>query len=157
MRSIKIHELLERQVIPAEEFNRVTGCYDCEYDWEFLGFTDIYKSLVAIIPKHYTIADMGCYCAAQAYYFIGHRQYIGVDVYEGERFKPANAVHYVKTIQRFIAEDAKNIDLKTCFAICSYIPDSDAVEKVRRTFDNLFVYYPAGITECIGSFYLEIN
>lgn len=34
-------------------------------------------------------------------------------------------------------------DLDETFAICSYVPDDEAQELVRKTFKNLFVYYPS--------------
>jgi len=139
----ELHELLD--IIPENELKRVLSYKYCELDGEFMGFTDIYKHLSMIIPKHFTVIDLGCYCAAQCYYFKDHARYIGVDTYEGERFATENTEYYIQTIQEFIAERLNTFDLFTTFAICSYVPDFDAKEKVRNAFDNVYVFYPARI------------
>jgi len=140
---IKRHELFD--IIPEEEIERVFSYEYCELSYDFMGFTDVYKALSAIIPLHYTIIDLGCYAAAQSYYFLRHKQYIGVDVFNGERFITPNSVHYIKSIQEFCSEDTHYINLDESFAICSYVPDFSAVKIAKRIFKNLFVYYPAGI------------
>ena len=96
-----------------------------------------------------SLIDFGCYLAAQSYFFARHKMYIGVDVVNIQRFTPANAVHYIMSIQKFIQTEVPKLfeeydELKLC-AICSYVPDFQATEMVRKTFPNVFCYYPCGV------------
>lgn len=143
LESSKIHLDDVLQYIPKEEVRRILRQPMCELDADFMGFTDIYKALASIIPKHFTVVDLGCYCAAQSYYFTRHAKYIGVDVNTLERFTPYNATHYVMRIQDFCKNKIQNLDLETTFAICSYVPDEGAKKIARQTFKNIYVYYPA--------------
>lgn len=115
-------------------------------DYSHMGFTRVYKSLLNIVPKHYTIIDLGCCYAPQCYFFKGYEAYIGVDVDDEERFAVDNTTHYQMSIQKFIKEvlPELHLNLKECFAICSYVPDAEATELARRTFPNILVYYPSG-------------
>ena len=121
-------------------------------DYTFMGFTGVYKSLLSIVPKHFTIIDLGCCYAAQCYYFKDYEQYIGVDVLEEERFRTENATHYQMSIQKFIKEvlPELHLNLKQCFAVCSYVNDDKAMELARKTFPNILVYYPSGVLESIS-------
>ena len=114
-------------------------------DYDFMGFTRVYKSLLSVVPKHFTIIDLGCCYAAQSYYFKDYKTYIGVDTLEEERFKTDNTIHYRMTIQEFIKMELPmlHLDLKQCFAICSYVPDDEATKLARETFPNILVYYPS--------------
>ena len=134
------HELFK--LIPNNQTRWVFSQKDCELEHDFLGFTEFYKHLSFIIPTHFTIVDLGCGYAPQSFYFTKHKQYIGVDVFEGERFFALNTRHYTKTIQDYVRTDISKLDLCEVFAICSYVPDEEAKELVRNTFPNLFVYYP---------------
>ena len=113
---------------------------------DFLGFVNIYKPVSEFVPKNKIIIDFGCYIAAQSYLFKEHKAYIGVDTTELLRFTPKNAQHFVGTIQDFINNKAKELLLKFSnldfFAICSYVPDFEATEMVRKTFQNVLCYYP---------------
>lgn len=131
--------------IPQKEYHEVLSQYECEYDMDFLGFLNIYKALSKIIPKHFIVIDFGCYLAPQSYYFINHKQYIGVDVVKLTRFKPLNAVHYITTIQEYICKRMQWIEQNNdhIFAICSYVPDKGACELVRKNFKNVFCFYPS--------------
>ena len=120
-----------RSLIPDDEYHEVMSQDMCELDSEFLGFVDVYKNLSRIIPKGSIVIDFGCYLAAQSYFFARHKMYIGVDVVSMRRFTPPNSVHYTMSIQNF--------------AICSYVPDFQATEMVRKTFPNVFCYYPCGV------------
>lgn len=121
-------------------------------DYTHMGFTNVYKSLLDVVPKHYTIIDLGCCYAPQCYYFKDYRKYIGVDEDDEERFATENTTHYTMTIQNFISEvlPCLKLDLRQCFAICSYVPDFEATELARKTFPNILVYYPAGTWEAIA-------
>lgn len=134
--------------IPKEEVERLFKknyrmAYNCCED--FMGFTKVYKSLLPIIPKHFTIIDLGCCYAPQSYYFKDYKTYIGVDTLEEERFKTENTIHYRMSIQEFIKMELPmlGLDLKQCFAICSYVPDDEATKLARETFPNILVYYPS--------------
>lgn len=130
--------------IPEDEIDRILGQSRIELDYEFLGFTEVYGAVLNFAPKHYTIADLGCYVAAQAYLFKDYKKYIGVDTIELKRFNPDNACHYVMNIQEYIEKHTSDLDLDTTFAICSYVPDEEAVRMAREKFPNILVFYPAG-------------
>jgi hypothetical protein len=132
-------------LIPFEEFNEVMSYDQCELDPSFMGFTDHYGALASIVPLHYTIVDLGCYLAAQSYFFAHHTRYIGVDVVEAKRFTPPNAEHYTGSIQSFIdCLDEFKLNLDTTFAIMNYVPDDNARRLVKSIFKNLYVFYPSG-------------
>lgn len=138
-----------RSLIPDDEYHEVMSQDMCELDSEFLGFVDMYKNLSRIIPKGSIVIDFGCYLAAQSYFFARHKMYIGVDVVSMRRFTPPNSVHYTMSIQNFIQIEVPKLfeeydELKLC-AICSYVPDFQATEMVRKTFPNVFCYYPCGV------------
>lgn len=138
-----------RSLIPDDEYHEVMSQDMCELDSEFLGFVDVYKNLSRIIPKGSIVIDFGCYLAAQSYFFARHKMYIGVDVVSMRRFTPPNSVHYTMSIQNFTQIEVPKLfeeydELKLC-AICSYVPDFQATEMVRKTFPNVFCYYPCGV------------
>ena len=138
-----------RSLIPDDEYHEVMSQDMCELDSEFLGFVDVYKNLSRIIPKGSIVIDFGCYLAAQSYFFARHKMYICVDVVSMRRFTPPNSVHYTMSIQNFIQIEVPKLfeeydELKLC-AICSYVPDFQATEMVRKTFPNVFCYYPCGV------------
>lgn len=138
-----------RSLIPDDEYHEVMSQDMCELDSEFLGFVDVYKNLSRIIPKGSIVIDFGCYLAAQSYFFARHKMYIGVDVVSMRRFTPPNSVNYTMSIQNFIQIEVPKLfeeydELKLC-AICSYVPDFQATEMVRKTFPNVFCYYPCGV------------
>ena len=140
-----LHKDILWDVIPASEKRRILSQDECELDVDFLGFTEVYRSLSKIIPKHFTVIDFGCYLAAQCYCFGNHKKYVGVDIVDMERFSLQNTEHYVMSIQKFIKEHGNEYKKETTFAICSYVPDEDAVKMVRENYRNVFVYYPAKI------------
>lgn len=133
------------RMLPQDQITRVMEA-DADIDAEFLGFVGIYDQLARIIPRDWTVVDLGCAYAPQCFFFRDHAGYIGVDLVQlGARFAAANTTHLVKTIADFSENDAKQLDLDRTFAICSYVPpwhgDNQAI--ARATFKNLFVYYPA--------------
>lgn len=134
--------------IPKEEVERLFKknhrmAYNCCED--FMGFTRVYRNLLNIVPKHFTIIDLGCCYAPQSYYFKDYKTYIGVDTLEEERFGTENTIHYRMSIQEFIGMELPmlGLDLKQCFAICSYVPDDEATKLAREKFPNILVYYPS--------------
>jgi hypothetical protein len=135
-------------LLPQDQLDRVFGQDMCDIDPEFLGFTDIYFALAGVIPKHWTIVDLGCAYAPQAFIFKDHKAYIGVDAGEGrERFSADNTTHCEMKISDFCAKHAGQLDQKTTFAICSYVPTwygDNPRELARANFENVFTYYPSG-------------
>ena len=129
--------------IPSEEYNAVINQIMCEYEHDFLGFLEVYKAVSMFVPKHRTIIDFGCYLSAQAYFFAEHRKYIGVDVVDLKRFTTDNAEHHICTIQDYIKEHTEMANDDNVFAICSYVPDREAQDLVRKTFKNCLIYYPS--------------
>ncbi len=115
----------------------------CELEGGFLGFIEEYWALSKVIPKHFTVVDLGCYAATQAFYFRKHKKYIGVDSSQVHRINPTNSEHYTMSIQNFLNSSiCKGLKLDTTFAICNYVP-TDSLD-IRKLFKNLFVFYPAG-------------
>lgn len=127
-----------------EQVERVFSQNNCDIDATFLGFMDTYKALADLIPQHWTIVDIGCAYAAQAYYFRNHRLYIGTDISYSVTFNFPNTVYWHKSI-REVCRNVIGSNLKETFAILNYVPVQDSLQKlVRVTFPNLFCYYPHG-------------
>jgi len=135
------------KIIPKKQLDRVLNQYRCDLSPDFLGFTDIYKKLSLIIPKHWIIIDFGCSYAPQCFYFINHKKYIGIDPEARIRFYTKNTKYYLMTTKKFIEKFLSNFNQEETFAICSYVPTwygHDSKELVRKNFKNVFVYYPHG-------------
>jgi len=138
------------KLIPQDQINRVLNQEYCDIDMEFMGFLDIYESLSKIIPKHFTVIDLGCAYNAQCFYFADHARLVSVDLplptEQGkmERFTTSNCTIYETTIARFIESHLQEFDQDETFAICSYVPDwyGNNMELVRHSFKNAFTYYP---------------
>lgn len=144
------HYLLS--LIPEDEVKRVFSsdaigdiCYNllsCD--------TEMYYRLSQIIPKDFTVIDIGCGYNAQSYFFKDHKRYIGVnpasdfDQYHFERFKADNTFLYITTGQDFIETHLPLIMFENnkTFAICNFVPDEECRRMVRQTFENCYVYYP---------------
>lgn len=136
--------------INPKEIKQVLHDSNVDIDMEFIGFVEQYYHLSKIIPKHFTVIDLGCASGFQSYYFKDFKNYIGIDVSNSIRVKPpSNAIYYIRDIKSFIKENVKNMDLNTCFAICNFIPDKKAVKYARKVFTNIFVFYPAGGLEVL--------
>lgn len=133
-------------LMPEDQLAKVFDQDMVDIDPTFLGFTEIYQSLALIIPKHWTVVDLGCAYAPQSHLFKHHAAYIGVDLGHKERFSASNSVFYEMSIKQFIDEHASALDMNTTFAICSYVPPwyDDNRKLTRETFSNAFVYYPSG-------------
>jgi hypothetical protein len=134
------------QLLPQDQFDRVMNQPDCDIEPVFMGFTDIYKSLSGIIPKHWTVVDLGCAYNPLCFYFKEHKKYVAVDGSDCEKFQTENCEVYVMGIGEFIKEHLAKFNLKETFAICSYVPMWGEVDKaiVGKSFPNLFIYYPHG-------------
>lgn len=136
-------------LMPSDQIDGVLNGA-CDIGPEFLGFTAVYIALASIIPKHWTVVDLGCAYAPQSLIFGSHKAYVGVDVSGRARFSAPNTQHYTMTIAAFIAEHGINFDQDRTFAICSYIPcwyGQDARDLTRAAFKNAFTFYPASDPE----------
>lgn len=132
-------------LLPKEQIDPVFGQEECGIDKEFMGFTDIYKNLSEIIPKHFTIVDLGCAYNPQCFYFKNHKKYVAVDSSSVTKFKSDNCEIYCMTIGKYIQEHLKDLDLDETFAICSFVNPqhgSDSSKLTRDNFKNVFTYYP---------------
>jgi hypothetical protein len=120
----------------------------CDIDPTFLGFVDKYYHLSKIIPKHFTILDLGCAYAFQAWYFRNHKEYIGVDINcTGEpilKLPLDNMEYHINDIETEIKFWDIN-KTKEVFAICNYVPLKQEVQQeLKSKFANLFIFYPSG-------------
>lgn len=134
------------EMMPADQIDRVLSQDMCEIGPEFLGFTHIYFALASIIPKYWTVVDLGCAYAPQALIFQHHKAYIGVDVSTKERFSAPNTTHHDMTIADFVAKHGADFDQDRTFAICSYVPNwfrENTRELTQACFKNVFTFYPA--------------
>lgn len=131
-------------LLPKGQVNKVLKEQAMELDPSFLGFTNVYLALATLIPRHWTVVDLGCAQAAGCCFFKKHKQYIGVDPGKDTRFHFKNTKHFVGTIDQFLRDPISDLNFKETFGICSYVPDDDARYLVNETFDNVFNYYPHG-------------
>lgn len=132
--------------LPSEQWERVVASDMCDIDPEFLGFVDIYHYLAKIVPEDWTVVDLGCAYAPQAFQFERHRRYIGVDMLTpmNSRFCARNTTHYEMRIGDFIAAHGGEYDKRSTFAICSYVPPwgGDNQRAAIEAFSNVFSFYP---------------
>lgn len=141
------------KLIPREKINKIfttSQTVGAECDHTFLGFEEVYKSVTLFVPKDKIIIDFGCAYAFQSWYFRDYRKYIGVD--NGSHdcldvfkiLEISNSDFYYTSIQRFINEVFPQLGYRKeeVFAICSYVPDEEAREMVRKCFSYCLVYYP---------------
>lgn len=131
--------------LPPDQIDLVLNSGMCDIDPSFLGFVGIYERLAEIIPPDWTVVDLGCAYAPQAFLFTGHAAYIGVDGLADVRFIAANTTHYLMPTHEFIEKHVAALHLETTFAICSYVPrwHGDALKQTREAFKNVFTFYPA--------------
>lgn len=138
-------------MIPKKEIDRVfAGTASAELSRDFLCFELPYKVASQIVPKSWTILDLGCGYAAQAYYFTSHKKYIAVDEIKSDRvirFQTDNMELHLTSIQDFVRENIKDLDLYHTFAICSAVPDNEAQGLAIREFPHHYVWYPGGMTD----------
>lgn len=143
------------KLLPKEQCDAVFNQPMCDIEPVFLGFTKIYKNLSQIIPKNFTVIDLGCAYNPQCFYFTEHKRYIAVDSWKNQVFKSENCEVYFMTIKQFIQRHLKDYDLNETFAICSYVPPwgDDNMKLVRDNFINVFTYYPHGGFKPINNFF----
>lgn len=136
------------KLIPKEKLDELFKNSDAgaELDYTFLGFEEVYKSVLSFVPKSKIIIDFGCAYATQSWYFRDYKKYIGIDNASNEKsvIHTENSEYYFTSIQNFITNifSTLNISKKDVFAICSYVPDEKARKMVRESFPNCLVYYP---------------
>ena len=136
-------------IIPKEKIDQIflkSKTASSELDCEFLGFENVYKAVTLFAPKNRVIIDFGCGYAFQSWYFRDYRKYIGVDINitENDILRTDNAEFYFMSIQEFIKNEfhKTGYSFDEVFAICSYVPNTDAQRLVRETFPHCLVYYP---------------
>jgi hypothetical protein len=142
------------KLIPPAELKRVLEQPHADIDLEFIGFMDQYVALSYLIPKHFTVVDLGCGYNPQSYLFTGHKRYIAVDAPmpsewgQLRRFCAPNCELFEMTISEFIDKHIGSLDLDETFAICNYVPPwhGHDSKKVGATFKNVFCYYPSDKT-----------
>lgn len=136
------------KIIPREKLNHLfkNSTASAELDYSFLGFENIYKAVLMFVPKNKIIIDFGCAYATQSYFFIGYKKYIGIDIQmtNDSVIHTDNSKFYHMTIQKFVNEVFPTLGYRQdeVFAICSYVPDKEARELVRFSFDYCLVCYP---------------
>lgn len=121
-----------------------------EIDGSFVGFVDTYYYLSLLIPKDWTVIDIGCAYNAQCYFFKEHSRIISVQPNDGMIeyfFKTDNCEIYRNDAKSFISDvlPTLGLDFEKTFAICNYVPDwykQSAMEIVRENFKNLYCFYP---------------
>ena len=143
-------------LIPSEEWQRVMKS-DASAEIHANSLMcggETYYYLSRMIPKDWTVVDIGAAYGAQSYLFQNHAKYIAVEPYvscEGfriENFKANGTERYDVSAGKFINEilPTLNLDLKKTFAIANYIPNwfgENPIELTRQTFPNCYTYYPA--------------
>ena len=141
--------LIKEKIIPKEELDRVfkeSYSASAEMDGSFLCFEDYYEEVLANTTPDTIILDLGCAYAPQCWYFKDYDRYIGVDLpnFDNIRFQTSNSKFYIMSIQKFIKEilPTLNLNLNKTVAICSMVPDKEALEMVKETFPRHYVVYP---------------
>lgn len=142
-------------LIPSNEWQRVMksdASAEITSDSIMCGGATYYY-LSRMIPKEWTVIDVGASYGAQSYLFQDHARYIAVEPFESsddwhfEDFKADGTERYQMTAGKFVKDvlPTLNLDLKKTFAICNYVPEwfgENPMELVRQTFHNCYVYYP---------------
>ena len=139
-----------------EQCTRVLDQPRAQIDSTYLGFVNTYEALARLIPLDWTVVDVGCSYAAQAYYFRKHKAYIGVErrtrpltktfCFQNSEFVWMKGEEFVKS-QRHMGQ----LNLDKTFAICNYVPcgpakpvgEDDVQTAVRKAFKNVYCFYPA--------------
>jgi len=142
-------------LIPSNEWQRVMksdASAEITSDSIMCGGATYYY-LSRMIPKEWTVIDVGASYGAQSYLFKDHARYIAVEPFRSsddwhfEDFKADGTERYQMTAGKFVKEvlPTLKLDLGKTFAICNYVPEwfgENPMELVRQTFHNCYVYYP---------------
>lgn len=138
-------------LIPQEELDIKLKYGMSELDPEFLCFEHVYFPVSQLVPKDFTIVDLGCNQAAQCYFFKDHKEYIGVDRYDKIydhkyipplRFMTANTTHYVMNLEEYLDYYSRDLNPDKTYYIMSYVPShSDDPKWLSNKVKNyLWVY-----------------
>lgn len=125
--------------ISKEALQKVFSYSQCELEPNFLGFLHVYADLQNL-PKDFTVIDIGCCQAVQAFYFRDFKRYIGIEPTIPAEYMLAqdNASYYEGTMQDFTGHiNSMGLDLDKVFAVCSYVPDKQA----QRLVSEIFPYH----------------
>jgi hypothetical protein len=160
--NIKLFKDIKKDYPDQLELSLQDDCVKCELEPEFMSCgTKIYQTLSEVISLNWTIIDIGCSYAAQAYYFRKHKKYIGIDLnpniicpdikrinFGSFRFTFENTEHWVKNAMELTEKDFKDFDLSETFAIMNWNPlwadlkIEDRSLNIRKIFKNLYIHYP---------------
>lgn len=145
--------------IPKEELERVfleSDSASAEMDYSFMCFEDAYRIAAEIAQKDTIILDFGCAYAPQSYYFTKCEKYIGIDLpfRNNVKFTPPNAEFFLMKGQEFIEKVfyTKGYNLTKVIAICSWVPDEELQNIVKR-FPNHIVCYGKNMDMYFRDFY----
>lgn len=142
-----------RSLIPDKEMKRVmmsdASAEICTDNLMCGGATYYYLS--RMIPKDWTVIDVGCAYNPQSYLFQGHKRHIAIEPkwldedFHFEYFQAPNTELLFTTGQEFIENELPklDLDLDKTFAIVNYVPSGACNLMVRETFKNVWAYYPA--------------
>lgn len=110
-----------------------------------------YYYLSRMIPKHWTVIDIGCAYNPQSYLFQYHKMHIAIEPkwldndFHFEYFRAPNTELLFMTGQEFIQNELPkmDLDLDKTFCIVNYVPSGAANLMARETFKNIYTFYPA--------------
>lgn len=137
--------------------------------FDSLGYEQFYQVISTVLPPEFTIVDLGCYIAAQAFLFENFVQYIGVDYYDYEpfdvdgyvapqRFVSKNCYHIRLDIQSFFStSDFKSLNLDKTYFLLSAVADQEAKELVLHHTKNACIFNPGKDIIAIGLYANEVK
>lgn len=142
-----------RWLIPNDEWERVMNS-DASAEIDCNNMTcgrGTYYYLSRMIPKDWTVIDIGCAYNPQSYLFQNHALHIAIEPvwndkdFHFEYFKAPNTELLFMTGQEFIQKELPkmNLDLDKTFAIVNFVPSGACNLLARETFKNIYTYYPA--------------
>ena len=147
-----------RAEIPDEQYVRVMYQTYCEINPDFLGFIQPYEIVSEMLPKEWTVIDLGCNAAAQCFFFSEHAGYVGVDLLRNKeadpedimsgicdstlRFESGNTTHYELDIKSFLTEHGDITEKPKTLALCVHVPDNEAAAFADEKLSNILIYDP---------------
>ena len=114
--------------------NKVSG----DIDPTFLAFVDVYRGISLAIDEDWTIYDFGCAYNFQNWYFRKHKKYIAINPNQDDVMMFDNTEFVKASIQEYLP---RKIEPKS-FAICSAVPAHQHYDLIKKSFNNLFIWYP---------------
>ena len=138
-----LYKQLKKDQRFSKQVDEIITSDSCQIDPSFLGFSDTYRYLAKIIDEDWTIIDLGCNNCTQAFYFLKHERYIGVDISDCLKLETPNVIFYKESIKEFIEKHKRLIEAPRTFAICNYVPCwGEERRLIQKSFKNLYIYYP---------------